>query len=463
MRTILGRLTILGLTLTLADVSAQTGTSRQIEPRWQRVSESGPDPLLTPAKQKPQLTPEMIARARSAMPLVPANAPNPRRNFGPFYTGSHLDAIKIVLNGRAAAWYYTDYLTQHAATKIRSYFPAGFTALSGIPTGAGPRHIPGTFPQQDGFNDLQLSLSRIRYSGRFGGSVELTFVSDETYEYDARAGTILWDFADVTLRMYVVPSYVRFNANPNTVGAEPLFLEFEPRVLAAYQVDASNRVSGVDTQDRSADLQTFWTATSGQLRSQALRRAASAFVYGYIHDLFADRLSGANVVAQMELDENFLDLDVRTGTPYVYGAFRASAIEDVDTEPGDEHLVVKISGCQVDGATQESYCGDRESDIGARDSTPYWTLVIFPLSQCNTNTHLMVQVNVSEVDTVFDDEFETAMEFRQVNCTALNNLVSQQRWGSSEIYRVENVRLEDADGNLAGLVSLEIRLSLENR
>lgn len=447
---------------------AQADTS---QPQWRRVRAVGERPVLLPPSSAIAIPAERLARARSSIQPIRPNRPNPRRNFGPFHTGSHIDAIKILASGTTApSWYFTDYLTQHPTTKIRRYFPSGFTPLTTLPSGV--RHVPGTVGQSDGLHDFQLSLQRWHYSGRYGGSIELTFGADETYEYDARLGSTVWDFTDLTLRAYIVPSAARFNTNPGMVGNEPIFVEFEPSVRATYHLNANGTVAGLDTANRSAALDTVWAAFRTQVgagsgQGQAFRRAAAAFVYGFMHDstLFGDRLTGTNLVSELLLDEGFVDPIVNTGpqyagTPYIYAAFRMSALDDPDV--GND-LEARVGGCLVDASSQDSYCGDHRYVLNGRTSTTYSVMAIMPLSDCNTHTFLNFVVDIDDVDLVFDDEFSTGVQYRLVDCQVLQAMASQQRWGDYEIVRAENVPLRDGDGDARGLVSVEIRLSVENR
>jgi hypothetical protein len=457
---------LLTVSLLFGIASNLAGQADSTRPQWRRIRSATDRPMLVAPTRNLSVSDLSFALAKSSIRTYPTNRPHPRRHFGPFHSGSHIDAIKILVNTQSVpSWYFTDYLTQHPNTKIRSYFPAGFNALGNI-AAATPRHIPGAVPTTDGIADLQLSMQQLSYSGRYGGSVRMTFVADETFEYDARSGTTAWDFSDLTIRVYVVPSANTFNSSAATVGTEPILIEVEPTVLATYQLNANSRVTGADTTDRSVLLKGLETALIAQIGSQSgapFRRAASAFVYGYVHDLFSDRLTGSNVVAELQLDEGFIDPIARTGTPFMYAAFRVSALEDMPDVGSD--LRLNLGGCLInDPTTGISSCDQRIAELRDRTSTSYWVSAVLPLSDCHSNTtHVMVNASITEIDLVFDDRFTTGEQFRAVDCGALQSMVAQQQWGSYDIYRVENVPLREDDGTLSGLLSFEIRISLENR
>lgn len=461
-----------------AFLHAQTNVTRTVVAR---NVQSGPRRFAevnsTPLSDQQRAAADFLLR-RSTQPLqkLSDGTPwQPRRNFGPFYAGSHFPTIKIRMNGTAAEWYFTTYLQDHAGqTLIPNYYVAtGGSILEALPpdipsVGATPRHVPGAFPSTDGLHDLQFSLTRVSYSGQFGGSIQLSFSADETFEFDARRGSILWDFADAELLINVVPNYLEFNRTATgTRGVEPIYVRLRPIGATAYSLTTAatgvgtnpRTVVTLDPQSRDAELNQLSSSIETAIQSSRsrFRASAAAFVYGYIHELFRDRLGTADVVSMMELTDGFFDIQTRAGTPEIYIRARIANVK-LDTDIGDEELRATVLAGSLNG----DFSGGAEFDLEGRTSTAFRPILVIPLSACTGSGDLVFDFWFTEEEVTGEEQFRANTFRYALNCALLQSAANAGDWQSRFIDAFDERVITEGEDTV-GAFSLEVMVSVNNR
>jgi hypothetical protein len=329
---------------------------------------------------------------------VPNNWPEnkswrPLRHFGPFLSGSILDKIKVHIPRKGVVtMIYNDFLTGHEDAEIfKKYYG---TTLPSTPTPA-PNHIPGLFPKQDGPNDMLFELDQIRYSSRYGGSVQLMFKLNEDYEgelvkvLDSTTNErIVWDLKSLSMAIFVNPVSNAFNPlNPSGAG-QPNFIEFNPIKLAAYKV-AGNTIT-VMTDDTSAQLHEALNAMKPWI-SQAIKTNIHDLVHGFIHSQFRDFITDTELVDNLAVTDGFIDLHTREAIPVFMVQARIRKVA-LDTESGPEEIVFSAGAWHVyDSSFINSDPPPADTPMVVREfatiddgqGTPYETFGVFKVNKCN--------------------------------------------------------------------------------
>jgi hypothetical protein len=248
------------------------------------------------------------AQAGTILPTAaPQNYPirlswRPLRHFGPFFKGSDITQVQVGLNERTATWYYNEFLATHEDTAIfKRYYG------SSLPTNRPPSNVvPGTFPSSNGFNDIVLSLQRVSYSSRYGGTVELKFKAVEDYEVEVRKDTTLWDIGTLEMNAYVVPVAGSFNPNYLLQYSSLTYLEFVPQEAVAYELVNEKLTSLPD--NNLAELNSALKEIAVHLLTNTFTRDASRFVHAFVHSQFKDYIGPTDKVDIVEITDDFLDL-----------------------------------------------------------------------------------------------------------------------------------------------------------
>lgn len=416
-----------------------------------------------PAVRGPALAPGSLSvpgpRVWSVVPLVARN-----RHIGPF-CGSELGAIKLRLDGMQARLYFTRFLTSHASGPfVQNYLPAGYTPPQLPPelppgSGANPRHVPGEFPGINGFHDLQLALSCIRYSGRYGGSVELIFRSEEHFEYEARQGSILWDFRNLEISQFIVPNFRRFNSGPGS-DIERIYLEVRWESATAYQIAGPSAIT-VEADAHRSDFDALWgTFLAGNVSSQgdpAFRAPTRALMYGFINELFRTELSGTMLVSMLELDDNHLNIWTRAGTAMVMLRIGISDI-DLTTLPVEGHSYVVVTAT---ASWNSQLTRSLSFDIEGKSSIGYRTFFMFPLLQvcAGTNPSVNLSFVFRETYPLITRDSPSVSSSAPVDCVALQSAMTTGDWGM-QVTRTIPIR-EGTSGD--GSLNIDVGFLLQNQ
>jgi hypothetical protein len=418
--------------------------------------------LLFPRQVEAQPKP-IVPREFRRLPALPVAD----RNTGPFCMPS-LSAIKLIIDGQSAQWYFTNFLTvDPIGAYVKRYLPTSFvspTLPSDISSSGTPRHVPGTFPSNlaQGLHDTKFQLSCFRYSRRFGGSVELEFRDEETYEYDARDASFLWDMDDVKLSVFLVPRANQLNTAVAGIGSEAKYLELNPKILLAYSIDAASRIAA-DASDQRVAFNALWTATTGNLLSSSsagtFRIPVGAFVHGFIHYLFRDTLTGTNRGSMLELDENHIAVTTTSGTAIVTASLRVTDIDlTTSTFQSGTKLTLRATA-SWDATLTDQFTFDLEN----RTSTSSHTFITFPLTACPTSGSPTVNVTGTyrEEFPWGDDTNSIGNNSVTVDCNRLQSAALQSDWGS--VTSTPLAFAEDEDGTQVGSLNIVVAFSVHNR
>lgn len=408
----------------------------------------------------------VLAQSGTVLPVKPPKGYpeqlswRPLRHFGPFFSGSDITQIHLVLNGKNAVWYYQDFLTGHEDSAIfQKYYGANLPSTT--PT---VNVVPGTYPNADGFDDIQMELQRISYSSRYGGSVQLQFQSNEDYEVEVRKGTTLWDLNSLIMRVYVVPVATVFNPN-NPIYSAPrvVYVEFIPSGAVAY--DIAGTILSVRPDNALTELTNALGEYGPQVASANFSRDASRLVYGFVHSQFKDYIAATDKVDMIEITNDFLDLHTRAGEVTFHLNIRISDI-NLDTEWGDEEIVIEIAAEHVfdlDDRVGNPSIAHEFDAINNREGTPFRNFGVFKLDQCAALDSVIFIIKVVEDDDFPspDDEYNLIANSIAFECGTLQTRANNGNFGTVSENATEGVLIMD-DDSVEGALSYvtQVRLLL---
>ncbi len=379
------------------------------------------------------------------------------RNFGPFFTGSDLTEIRILLNHDDADWYYGDFLMIHEDTEIfKKYY--GTPLPSGEP---GTNIVPGSFPSKDGFNDVLLELQRISYSSRYGGSIRLRFKSRENYEIEIRKGPMLWDLSTLTMDVFVEPQADFFNPDlPLGPGAGTAYIELLPRGVSAYRVEGGILAADAPGLD---DLKAMLGDLASRMATAPFQWEATKFVHGFIHSLFKADIGAMDKVEIVEISDGFLDLHTRDGVLKFAMEMRAFNVF-LDTEPGDEEINITLNVQHIfdpNDNTNNPVIAHEFDEINNMEGTPFWTFGFFDLEECGTLHDVIFIIQVVERDGVADDRLQTEPSAfsNTIDCGQLRAWAEEGRRGVVSESLTQGVPLLDGE-ETKGMISFATRMSI---
>ena len=389
---------------------------------------------------------------------VPPNWPGnrswkPLRHFGPFFSGSIFDKVKVhVARQNVVAMIYNDFLTGHEDAEIfKKYYGA---TLPSTPTPVSD-HKAGLFPTQDGPNDMLFELDQIRYTSRYGGSVQLLFKLSEDYEGEivkVLASTnehIVWDLKSLTMSVFVIPAAGSFNPlHPGGIP-QPNFIEFKPGRAVAYSVDGTTRT--VITEDTSAQLREALDAMKPWLSGQ-LKMNMHNLVHGFIHSQFRDFIAETDLVDKVAVTDGFIDLHTREAIPIFLVEARIRDVE-LNTESGAEEINFSAGAWHV---LDEEHADDdppppdtpsvrREfATIDSGQGTPFEIFGVFRVDNCNSLA--LVRFWFAAVE---EDDFPNPSDYYRnyvhptfrYSCANLASLAEQAAYGVVSETTVEGMEL----------------------
>lgn len=355
--------------------------------------------------------------------------------FGPLFTGSDLDQIKLVISGSDAKLYMNQFFEGHPG---ESYY-ALYYQYGNVPTNdptPSVEFVPGAYGS-NGSHGLVSSLERINWSSRYGGSVELFFLLDENYEMEFRSGSKLWDIGHMHTRVYVKPSAMILNhpALAKNHKLNVFQIEFEPKDVTAYKLDIpfgtsdQNMVPNPDPDLDALNIALQELAASVE-SSDDLNISLSQFVHGMIQEKFKDDFSatGADLVDSIEITDGFINLHTHVAQWYVAFAVQIEDVE-INTEFGEEEILVKM-----ESRTLREGLREYESIVmDNHDSTGFVVMMFIPLSQCSEIEKVILYLDFYEQDKLYWEASNSVrMDFFfnwadiQAEATGTNNKIISQ-------------------------------------
>jgi hypothetical protein len=287
-----------------------------------------------------------------------------RRFYGPFWSGSDLSEIKVVVQGNSGSWYFGDFFTGNPDA---GYY--GAPLFPGVlPSTAAPEAacLPGSYPNADGFSAMTFAVYEISYSARYGGSVRLRCRRVAATGYDLRAGANLWDCRGLELDFFVCPT----PSVLNTLGSFrnlAVSCEFRYSGLIAYELPAKELGSTQAPPMALADPLEATAVAALRALAFALMRSATAtdslgaFAVGFLRALFPDILGGALVVDGVCIEDGEIAFHTHTPVPTVDISVTVAAgmqggtipFTDLDFDFGPAAFRLDISGVGIarDGST----------------------------------------------------------------------------------------------------------------
>jgi hypothetical protein len=309
--------------------------------------------------------------------------------FSPF----EFEQIQVLLREGAGAWYYNDYFSHvNAAVYRKYYFPLGL----GDPANSADAHrfpstpppvntsAPGSNPQRegastslppssDGAAGILLTLKEARYSHRFGGSLMLAFAMEEEFAYEFRFGRLLYDIPELEMMVYVIPVASLLNPTPmppphlmrlSGPNAVAISVEFRvPEEYSSYEwlcndsggdpvpIDdpcpTNGSFEGISpvpanrqNEARVRLIEDLHLYSSDLVAS--MQNHASAFVYGFLHDLHSPTLLNESVRPdRIAISDNHFELVTHQGEPIFNVMYR---VVDFDAWSGVIWAKPEISG-----------------------------------------------------------------------------------------------------------------------
>jgi len=473
---------VLAATLALAGCDRESRAAKPIE-HAPVVRQGDRSPIRWGTAHR-QVPPEVLGRvarqtAGALAPIAPSDWPSgtswrPLRNFGPFYAGSHLGHVQVVLHGGTssnfATFAYNDFLTASPDQSIYQKYYGSPLPSSGPPA-ADP--APGAFPSNDGFLNVLLSLSRIRYTSRFGGSVELLFVSSEDYQGEARSAGTRWDVGALELSVYVTP--VKSLFNPLSTGlfglASRVHVELTALDPVAYTSPSALAPLVRNPGDDGAALNNLLLQAARQLEtggaSLQFRRDADRLTHAYVHTQFQQFLGPTEVVDTIWISDDFLDLATRVAEGVALLEFRVVDV-NLNTEPGEEeiHFTVALQHMFEPGSVgpEDPVVSHTFREIGNREGTPFATVGAFTFPECDRLLASIMAISVIETDGVTqDDRYQSIVR----SLEALDCGVLRQRFNAGQFGIVAELPVEDEvllqDDEVKGTFSHVTRIGLTRR
>jgi hypothetical protein len=462
----------------LVVIAGCTGTRSRAALQTQRIAAKGKVVTFSLRAGKPLSAADMVAQLTRGLevPARPnarlAGAPwRPRRYTGPFTAGSELQDIQVLLNNNAAAWYYNGFFADHDSPAIyKRYYRMNWGAGSSfdsveLPGNATPDLTPRTadHPGADGANEILLSLQRIEYSSRYGGSVRLVFgmashytapdsVQMEDFDYEFKTGDYLFDTRDLEMSIYVIPLVANLNPThaplfPTSTYAAWQHTEFSASAVTAYKL--KNGKAEIAEYDAAA--QAALMLVEGQVGSNLSPFLsygppnAQLFVLGWLHDQFQSLLTdGTTGVKAVHLSDNYADMVTYGRTPVfsLYLSLEDVGVTDSDYEMwGNNYNIYQDPSAAGSGQRVEVETYPRSNGIGwayvvrplePGDSTPWMALGTWTVAECPGLVEDRFTFRLADPGFFGRTWYGPADFLYSFSCSALTDLVNAQSWGTAD-------------------------------
>jgi len=361
--------------------------------------ERGDSETLTRSQES---LPPLAARRGAGEPFIP----RPWRHVGPLMAGSEFSEVQVVLthpsNGQwRATWYHNGYYVGHPDSALLSLY-----------------YAPGTLPQDatpvvheaPGSRDAPVlfALDSLRYSSRFGGSIQLHFLMSEDIGFEFVSGQDLWDVRVLEMSIFINPEPSVFN--PVTPGGRNLLgiLAGRPRNVEFVADDVTSYVA-VSTDDlvqlpeeTAVPLEPLLSeAVSAIEGSPLLVDDAFRFVHAYLHQLFQDRFGPTDGGDYVEVSDNYFMLYTRERQPILWIEIRFADIW-AETEATKEEIVIewRLWHCHSVGPCELASFG-KTPELNHQESSRWYFAGAFTLERCPPTGFMSAYA--AEHDPLFDD------------------------------------------------------------
>jgi hypothetical protein len=389
----------------------------------------------------------------------------PRRHFGPFHEGSDLSQIQLHMTlfrdaaGSAqggVSWYFNDFFNtveDDSKAIFRIYYRTDFTTsptgvtlpahLTPATPSTNASHVPGAGGPIAGStnawsNDVLFSMTTVRYSSRYGGSVAMdfslaeigtpnnSFMHPETFEYEFGKGEYRFDAPAARMSVYVVPA--AGDLNPRTQGITltvPVHVEIEVDDYIAYR-------NGIPVPSESArsvldeilvDLATMSAPGLGHMQ---YRGPAQRFAYAWLHDQHQGIIDPDEKVTQLVLADNVSDVWTERTVPYLYLQWRTWDLDGGERQEEWEVPVVVESVSENGRGTLTEFTIKYDEREGNYFEPSGWkTLAALPVTECEVHfNHVEVTATPTELDPLNDDEFDPVSEALFLLCSEIEAQVA---------------------------------------
>jgi hypothetical protein len=391
-----------------------------------RVVQTTPKPVTTVRKADPD--------SRLLHTRLPVHAylkekefQPPSTFFGPLFTGSDLGEIELVLGSLPTV--HTLYLNNFFSGHPNKTYYDRYFGSSGAPTSDPPaltiNPVPGNFSNTDGLYRVVLSLSRIDFSSKYGGSVELLFYLKEDYEMELRKDNLLWDIRQMAVRIYVTLKPIHLNQAPlSTPGVSNLEVEFKPMQVTAYRLQPPPGIDFISVAPEGVadDLAGMLQVIATQIENDTnIHVKVLRLVLGRIYALHNDMFDPTtlDVVDVVKITDGALMLVTHVGQPYVKISFMLENIK-INTEAGGEEIIV--DGWSERFYTNGTYLYLTDYKTGKMDegeSTRWITADVFPLSSCESDVKIakiQIEFYFIEDDDLLDDRSDFMAHEIELDC-----------------------------------------------
>jgi len=445
-------------------------------PATRIISIQGPPKPVAELKDTRRFSARVAKRTMQVASLLPTAIPadwpkdlayRPRRNFGPFYSGSDLLNIKVLVDAQVGDVYYGPFLVTHPDADIFKRYYGPTLPTADVSWSA----VPGRFPPCDQnspatANNILLALTRIRWTARYGGSIELLFESQEDFEGELCYQGVKWDLGSLQMRVYVSPNTLILNnairqpQGPNIAAGMVTGIELTTSNETAY--DASGTVLRDPTASGSlalalANLSKSLLTPSNQ---HGLLLDATRFAYGFLNSQFKDDLGPYKVVDAIEISNDFLNLKTHTGKPYLALDVRIIIL----ALDGAEDLGIEIPTFW--DPNSYAYSSDLTiPSVSDGEGTGWITTMVLPLRVCSPShqdAYFSFQVHSDDFSELYESKEYQLSVF---NCSELQSLYAAAKFGVVHEWAVNPVGLnefhtdtKEYEGWLGSLVELRLIL-----
>ncbi len=389
----------------------------------------------------------------------------PLRNFGPFFAGSDLSQVQVLVNGLNASWAYDGFFQGHPDQAIYAKYYA--TLPTNVPPALNP--VPGVFPSTSFLNEL-LGLTRIRYSSRYGGSVELLFASVEDFQGEAGSGTLRWDIGSLEISVYVTPELGLFNPTGTNLfngTAGSVHVELRPARISAYTANGTQITASADpgAAQLAALLGQLAAGLEVQPSGYQFLADAKRFAHAYVHTQFKDLIATNDFVDTVKISDDFLDLHTRQGQGMILVQTRIDDV-NLNTEPGDEEIAVALDAQHMFGSapSDNPVVSHAFDEINDHEGTGFATIGAFTFDECDRLQGIILEITVVENDLGdFDDHYAAIFQsLSQPDCSALRDLYNSGQLGVVSQLPTEDEALMQG-GDVKGGLSHTTRVVLTRR
>ena len=292
--------------------------------------------------------------------LIPLHDFPALHHFGPFSHSAFRD-IQTQICDTQTRWFYNDYFEKIDVESHQWYEKYLFT-YDAYPFSNYINDYP-TELQLLNENCMMLELLSVSYTQKYGGSVQLHFELIEDFFYEINLdlaqddGTTipaLVDIGTLSLDVFVNPDPRSFNVHHFD---DTVHVEFTPSDIVVYESIDLDSTSGTGTDlDLILTLDGDYTAEiNDNLRTTAesisivgaitqtnkdLPTHSALFILGFLHSAFNNTLGNSNFVDNIEISDDYIDIDWREGIPKLIIKYSIKVSQSFGDLFGDPEFIV---------------------------------------------------------------------------------------------------------------------------